>query len=112
MYYQHHLDAAVVFQAAREGDKAAQDIVETTANYFKIGIANKVLTFLPDMIVLGGGVMKSIDLLMPAIEDILINIGVMVPSRNVQIKPAHLGNHAGLFGAAYSIKTLVNGERL
>jgi predicted NBD/HSP70 family sugar kinase len=50
-----------------------------------------VTLFVPEVIVLSGGVMKSSHLFMPAIGKALADHNVMVPAEQVRILPARLG---------------------
>ncbi|NLK07904.1 MAG: ROK family protein [Firmicutes bacterium] len=59
------ITAAHVFMAARRGDVVAQNIIDEVAYYLGIGLANIISGWDPDIVVLGGGVMNSSDLLLP-----------------------------------------------
>ncbi|MDQ0226795.1 ROK family protein [Metabacillus niabensis] len=88
-----------VFELASQGDKAAQDILDEAINYLAIGLANIVHTVNPEVIVIGGGVMKSKDLILqPLIEK---TRNYLYPSLrdSLIIKPALLDQKAGLIGA-------------
>jgi glucokinase len=104
-----HIEARQVAEAAVTGDPLGLAVMEQAARYFSLGVANFIILFLPDVIVLGGGVMDSLDLFRPALERMTADIDVMVPARKVRIVPAQLGYHAGLYGAAWSVMQKVNG---
>jgi len=55
------------------------------------------------VIVLSGGVMRSVDLFMPRIQQTLQDYRKIVPTHRIQIVPAQLGYYAGLYGSAYTI---------
>jgi glucokinase len=97
------IDAIMIFNAARAGDEASERAIEKAVRYFAIGILNIIINFAPEMIVLSGGLMKSSDLFMPAIQKAIATHSIMIPADLVQILPAQLGYHAGLYGAAYTI---------
>jgi glucokinase len=97
------IDAKLVAQAARQGDSLAIQEMAETARYIGLGIINIIALFLPEIIVLSGGVMKSADLLLPQIQALVNAHDVMHPVRQVRIVTAKLGYHAGLYGAAYAI---------
>jgi len=97
------IEARMVFEAARMGDAAALSIVDTFTCYFIQGILNVCILFVPEVIVLGGGVMRSADLFLPRLERALQAYTEMVPAHRVHILPAKLGYYAGLYGAAYTI---------
>jgi glucokinase len=93
-----NLGAKEVFQLAREGDACARSAVERETYYLALGLANLIALFVPDMIVLGGSVMKSI-----ALEDVrkVIAQGCrFVPWEKTQLALASLGEDANLIGAA------------
>ncbi len=92
--------ALEVCEAARNGDAAAQAAVEREAFYLGLGFANLVTLFVPDVIAVGGGVMKSRDLFWDTIlRTIRENCG-LVPYEKTSLVPARLGSDTGLAGAA------------
>jgi glucokinase len=97
------IEARMVFEAARNGDAAALSIVDTFTRYFIQGILNVIILFVPEVIVLSGGIMRSADLFMPRLEQTMQAYTEMVPAHRVRILPAQLGYYAGLYGAAYTI---------
>jgi glucokinase len=99
----------MVAKAATQGDPLAVSVMERAAEYFSLGVANIIILFVPEMIVLSGGVMNSLDLFTPALDRMTTDIDVMVPARQVLIVPAQLGDRAGLYGAAWSVIQKVNG---
>jgi len=70
------LSAEDVFAAARSGEPWAQQVVSETVDYLSLAIANISATLDPEVIILGGGVAHSADLL---IEPILQRIEGVVP---------------------------------
>jgi len=94
------LSARELCSLADQGDAAAQAAVQRTARYLGLGIANLVTLFTPEMIALGGGLLQSHHLFLPAIrEAVRTNCG-LVPHVRVKIVPASLGADTGLAGAA------------
>ncbi len=61
------------------------------------------LLFVPDVIVLSGGVMRSIEFFLPDLQRTLQSHTGMVPADRIQVLPARLGYYAGLYGGAYTI---------
>lgn len=53
------LTAATVYQAAREGDRLALEVVRETARLLGAGIANLLNIFNPEVVVLAGGVTQA-----------------------------------------------------
>jgi glucokinase len=97
------MDAGSIAEAARTGDSVAIAIMQKAAHDFSLGIVNIISFFVPDVLVLSGGVMKSADLFLPTLEATLKTPNQMVPFDRVHILPAQLGYYAGLYGGAYMI---------
>ena len=98
-----HLTARMVAEAARAGESIAVEVMQKAARDFSLGIINVITLFVPDVLVLSGGVMKSADLFLPTLEQNLKTPTPMVPFDRVQILPAKLGYYAGIYGGAYMI---------
>jgi glucokinase len=97
------IDARMVFEAARTEDPAALAIVESVSRSFTQGLLNVAMLFVPEVIVLSGGVMRSIDMLMPRLQQTMQGYSALVPAHRIKIVAAELGYYAGLYGAAYTI---------
>lgn len=98
-----NMDASSIAEAARSGEPTALAIMQKAARDFSLGIVNIISFFVPDVLVLSGGVMKSADLFLPTLEQTLKTPNPMVPFDRVHILPAQLGYYAGLYGGAYMI---------
>ena len=92
--------AKEICELARRGDSLAKKAVEHEALYLGLGIANLIGMFVPEMIVLGGSVMKSLDLLLEGIRRTIARGCRFVPAEETQLAPASLGENANLIGAA------------
>ncbi len=99
----NQIDGSLVVEAARQSDITALGVVNTAARYMGLGLINVNAMFLPEVIVLSGGVMKSIELFMPVIHKTILEQNVMLPTERIRIVSANLGYQAGIYGAAYSI---------
>lgn len=97
------IDARLVFEAAGTGDRAALSIVEAVSEDFAQGILNLAILFVPEVIVLSGGVMRSIDFFLPRLQQTLQGYQEMVPAHRIRLASAELGYYAGLYGGAYTI---------
>lgn len=84
------------------GDELAIRVVERETYYYYLGLglANLVTLFTPDVIVLGGGVMKSANLFLDGIHRIIRESCGFVPSERTELTRASLGEDANLIGAA------------
>ena len=92
--------AELVCQAASQGNDAARGGGKKEAYYLGLGFANLVTCFVPDVIAIGGGVMKSRDLFWDTIERTVRENCGLVPYDKTHLVPAQLGNNTGLVGAA------------
>lgn len=91
-------EAAVA--AARSGDPAARRALEEAAAYLGMGIANIVSILNPEMVVLGGGLMQSADLLIERIRREVLEWAQPAAAKQVRLEVTKLGEDAGLLGAA------------
>jgi len=90
--------AKEIFQLAKEGDALAQEAVTREAHYLGLGLANLINLFVPDRIVLGGSVMKSVSL--DDIRKVIAQGCRFVPFEKTELALASLGDDANLIGAA------------
>lgn len=93
------ISAEIVAKAARKEDKIALDIYSKAAYYLGIGLANLVNIFNPEMIILGGGVMKAKDLFLPQAKEVFREKALKAPADLVKIREAELGDQIGVKGA-------------
>jgi glucokinase len=90
-----------ITQAAGEGDPAAIEAFGVIAQWLGQGLADLVSIWDPGLIVVGGGVAESGDLLIaPAREAYVAALGPRITLPVARIRAAELGNEAGLIGAA------------
>jgi glucokinase len=94
------IDAATVAVAARRGDPLALGIIDRAAKYIALGLVNLIVLFLPDGIILTGGVMRSFDLMEARIRSVIARHNIMSPVDKVALRLAGLGQQAGMIGAA------------
>jgi glucokinase len=90
---------ADIVQAARGGDPAAIDAVETWAEHVGIGVANAINTFDPDEVVLGGGAARAGELLLEPARRVARAYVVPGLGRSTKIRLARHGARAGVLGA-------------
>lgn len=96
-----NIRSGTLASAIKEGDEAVKEIVREAARYIGIAIAGSVNLLNPDVVILGGGMVE-------AMPDIFVdrvgrsaNKRVMPAFRDkFKIKPAQLGDEAGVLGAA------------
>jgi glucokinase len=89
-----------VYQAARNGDPGALQVMKDMGRVLGIGIANLINIFNPEMIVLGGGVKEAWQLFITATREEIMKRAFNVPAERTKIVPSLLGGDAGMVGAA------------
>jgi len=94
------LSARRICDLARAGDPWARRAVDRETQYLGLGLANLVTIFAPDAIVLGGSIMKSADLFLDGIKQIVRDSCRLVPADTTEITLASLGEDSNLIGAA------------
>ena len=99
---ERQVDTQVIFEAANYGDPIAESILTKVIADLSVGITNLVHLFNPDRVVLGGGVSLSLDKFgyIEIIRDMVAGAVMSSRHKEFNIKPAKLGDNAGLIGAA------------
>jgi len=92
------LTAKEIFQLAEKGDKLAGEAVAREAHYLGLGLANLINLFVPDRIVMGGSIMKSVRL--EDLRKVIAQGCRFVPYEETELSLASLGEDANLIGAA------------
>jgi glucokinase len=106
------LTAVMVTESAMSGDAAAGEILTEMGDWLGIGIANLAAALDPGAFVIGGGVSDAGDLLLqPAIEAYRRQLTGRGYRPEARIVRAHLGNDAGLVGAADLARTAARRRR-
>jgi len=95
------INAKVAFEAMRLGDAVAAQVVDTYIEFLSEGLANVINAFMPEILVIGGGVCNEGDpLLIPLREKTLSKPYFGPGVRKTEIRLAKMGNDAGIVGAA------------
>lgn len=105
--YKENLEAKDVFLCANDNDKLSLEIVDEISEYIAMGIGNVLNVIDSEVVVIGGGVAQAGDILFDRIKKQLSKYAIGVINEKIEIKPAKLGNDAGIYGAAYLAKTKV-----
>jgi glucokinase len=96
---QPKINFRVLFELADAGDRVASEIRSNCLQVWSSAAVGLIHAYDPEMIVIGGGVMRSANKILPHIQD-FTDKHAWTPWGKVRIAAAELGNHAGLFGAA------------
>ncbi len=89
------------FAAAREGDKAGQEVVDKYIGYLSSGLASIINIFQPEVLSIGGGISNEKDNLLNPVKEAIK--GETYSRDNIKatdIRIATLRNDAGIIGAA------------
>lgn len=89
-----------VFEAARNGNKNAMDVVREIAEYIGYGCVTLINGYNPDIIVIGDSVSQGGGLLLPIIQDVVRQRTIPELHTMVQIKISNLKVDPTLYGAA------------
>jgi glucokinase len=100
--YSHLADltAKRICELAQQGDEWAMLAVKNESRYLGLGLANLVTMFVPEIIVLGGSVMKSASLFLDEIRKTIAASCRFVPFERTELALASLGEDSNLIGAA------------
>jgi len=93
------IDAKMVFDAAKKGDRLALEIIDGIAVNLSIGIDILIKLFNTECIVLSGGLVQNGDVLINKIRKEVMNYSLNAVSRSVPIVSSGFGDNAGLMGS-------------
>jgi glucokinase len=93
------LTAADVVRAARAGDDLARQILDTAGAYLGVALGTVVNLFNPEVIVLGGSVLKAGSLLTRPMRQSMVESSWAAARKGLRIVPPALGDDVGLIGA-------------
>jgi len=92
------IDFRAVFELAQAGDRVATEVRDYCLQVWATASVGLIHAYDPEMIVIGGGVMRSAGVILPYIQK-FVHDHAWTPWGKVRIVAAELGNNAGLFGA-------------
>jgi glucokinase len=98
------ITAQTIYDAAKQGDPVASEIVRDTARYLGAGIANLLNIFNPDTVVIAGGVTAAGDALFVPLRAEVRRRAFSPAVRAARIVPGELPGTAGVVGAVASFK--------
>ena len=100
------IDFRALFSLADAGDPVSQAIRDRCLQVWAAGAVGLVHAYDPEKIVMGGGVMRRADLIVPFVQA-YVKQHAWTPWGTVEVVAAELGNHAGLLGAIPLLKMLL-----
>ncbi len=98
-----NIKTKVVYLAARQGDSLAKEVIEETQKWLAIGLVNVIHIFHPEIIVLGGGVMRDADMILPNVNKMVKKM-IMPTFQDCKIKKTKFGEDVGLIGGKVLIE--------
>ncbi len=98
------ITAQDVFDAYRRGEAWSRAVVDETVDYLSIAIINISTLLDPELVILGGGVSESADVLLPRVQARIQNILPKTPT----LKVSTLGRRATVMGAIAQVVHLTS----
>lgn len=93
------ISAADVAEAAQRGDLVAQEIMKEAGTYLGIAIASLINLFNPGVVVVGGGISQTGDLLLQPIRQVVQQRSLRSTAQAARITSAVLGRRSTSIGA-------------
>lgn len=88
-----------IFELAQSGNQSYIEILQETGRIIGIGLTNLIHLVNPEKIVLGGGVMKSEQFILPVIKKTIEQRALIPEAKENSVTVTKLGNDATLLGA-------------
>jgi glucokinase len=96
------LDYAGIFRRASQGDALARRLVTHSLEVWSSLAVSLIHAYDPDLLILGGGVMGSADVILPAVRDHVAR-HAHTPWGQVRIAASELGDQAALLGCEWLV---------
>lgn len=91
----------LIYRYAKMGDALCKEILETAGKQLGVAMASLVNIFNPELLVIGGGIAASWDLLTPPAIRTMNQRAFKAPGERVKVVRAQKEEISGIFGAAY-----------
>jgi glucokinase len=89
--------------AAQVGDAVALQVIDEGADVLGAGLTNAIHMLNPEMVVLGGGVVRQVPLLLARVQAV-VNARALPSAGYARFVQAHFGREAGVVGATVFAK--------
>lgn len=96
------LDFKQIFRLAAEGDADALLVRDECMDIWSAAIITYIHAYDPEIVIVGGGVMKSGEIILPYIQE-KVNRHAWCPTEKIKIVNTQLGESAALLGLAYKL---------
>ncbi|MDB5025625.1 MAG: Glucokinase [Mucilaginibacter sp.] len=107
VFVKGQIDFESLFSYASRGDLVAEEVKNYCLNIWAAGIITCIHAYDPELVVLGGGILKSADAVVPFIKK-RVDKYAWTPWGKVKIKTAELSDFAGVLGVVYCLKNKVD----
>ena len=98
------ITAQIVYDAARDGDEYALEVIHDTARFLGAGVANLLNIFNPEIVVICGGVTAAGDRLFKPLASEVARRAFRPAVERCRIVPGSLLGTAGVYGAVAAFK--------
>jgi glucokinase len=92
---------AVIFGEATKGDQFSKSLIEQAGRGLGVGMASFINIFNPEIVIIGGGIAASWDILIPPAIETMKKRAFKAPAERVKVVRAEKEDDAGVFGSAY-----------
>lgn len=93
------LTARDIAGCVSSGDELATRVWNEALRYLALGLANAIVVLAPAVVVIGGGIAITGDLLFGPLREEIYNRVSILPVKQIEIRAAELGGESGLYGA-------------
>lgn len=93
------LEEGHIFKAAESGDYLAKKVLDDAGRYIGIAIANSINMLNPELIIVGGKIIKAKDIIFDSILNTVNNKALNYPAKHVRIISSVLGKDGVPIGA-------------
>ncbi|MFB3787794.1 MAG: ROK family transcriptional regulator [bacterium] len=93
------ITARLVAQAAAQGDTMCREILDQACDYMGMGLATLMNLQNPQAIILGGGIMRSENLVLDRVKQAAFKHSLRNLREDIIIQPVQLGDHCKTMGA-------------
>lgn len=101
------MDYAAVFRHASAGDSCAMAIRDHSLGVWSSTVVNLIHAFDPEIVVLGGGIMQSAEVILPVVRE-YADRHAHTPWGKVRIAASELGGNAALMAAEWLLREQLN----
>jgi len=96
------LDFRSLFKFAAEGGELSKVVRDHCLEVWSAGVINQIHAYDPELVILGGGIMKSAEIIVPFIRK-KVKDHAWAPWGEVKIQESKIPNESALLGAYYLV---------